>query len=109
MTHNNQEDWIILVDEDGQEYRYSLDRVLELEDKEYVILIPEIQESAEEEEAHVFRVDTDEKGEEILVEPDEEELDKILEILETEDFGGDFEDDEFGEYDEDEDDNEDQE
>ena len=94
MSHNhNEEEWIVLVDEDGQEYRYSLERALEVEDKKYVILIPEVQENEAEEEAHVFRVETDENDEEILVDVEDEELEKIQELLEEESLDGDFLDD----------------
>lgn len=82
--HHNEEDWIVLVDEDGQEYRYSMERVIEVEDKKYVILIPEIQENELEEEAHVFRLETDENGEEILMDVEDEELDKIQQLIEDE-------------------------
>lgn len=90
--HHNEEDWIVLVDEDGQEYRYSMERAIEVEDKKYVILIPEIQESEHDEEAHVFRLETDEKGEEILVDVEDEELDKIQQLLEDEESDGDLSD-----------------
>ena len=77
MSDELEQDWIILMDDDGNEYRYSLERLLEVEDRKYVILVPEIQESEDEEEAHVFRLDTDEDGEEILV--DVEEAEEITE------------------------------
>ena len=94
MSHNHeQEDWIVLVDEDKREYRYSLERTLELEDKKYVILIPEFQENPAEEEAHVFRLENDENNEEILVDVEEEELEKIQALLELETDADDFTDD----------------
>ena len=95
MSHNhNEEEWIVLVDEDGQEYRYSLERAMEVEDKKYVILIPEIQENEADEEAHVFRIETDENNEDILVDVEDEELEKIQQLLEEEDFEEDLSDDE---------------
>lgn len=84
MSNEMEQDWIVLMDEDGQEYRYSLERILEVEDKKYVILVPEIQENEDEEEAHVFRLDTDEEGEEILVDVEEEELKEVQDLLEEE-------------------------
>ena len=45
-----------------------------MDDKRYVILVPEIQENPDEEEAHVFRLETDANNEEILVDVEEEEL-----------------------------------
>ena len=102
--HHGEEDWIILVDEDNQEYRYSLERTLELDDKKYVILIPEIQENPDEEEAHVFRLETDANDEEILVDVDEEELEKIQALPEAENADLDLTDGDSDFEDEDEDD-----
>ena len=99
--HHGEEDWIILVDEDNQEYRYSLERTLELDDKRYVILVPEIQENPVEEEAHVFRLETDANNEEILVDVEDEELEKIQALLETESADLDFIDDDSDYEDED--------
>ena len=99
--HHGEEDWIILVDEDNQEYRYSLERTLEMDDKRYVILVPEIQENPVEEEAHVFRLETDANNEEILVDVEDEELEKIQALLETENADLDFIDDDSDYEDED--------
>ncbi|MBA2132083.1 DUF1292 domain-containing protein [Capillibacterium thermochitinicola] len=104
--HHGEEDWIILVDEDNQEYRYSLERTLEMDDKKYVILIPEIQENPDEEEAHVFRLETDANNDEILVDVDEEELEKIQALLEAENADLDLIDDDSDLEFEDEDENE---
>lgn len=94
MVHNHeQDDWIVLLDEDNREYRYSLERTLELDDRKYVILIPELQENPAEEEAHVFRLENDENNEEILVDVEEEELEKIQALLELETDEDDFMDD----------------
>lgn len=84
MSDELEQDWIVLMDEDGYEYRYSLERVLELEEKKYVILIPELQENEDEEEAHVFRLETDEDGEEILVDVEDNELEEVQNYLEGE-------------------------
>lgn len=81
-----QDEWLVLVDEDGQEYRYSLERVVEMENKKYVVMVPEIQEG-EEEEAHVFRLESDEGGEEVLVDVEDAELEKIQQMLDQEEDG----------------------
>ncbi len=81
-----QDEWLVLVDEDGQEYRYSLERVVEMENKKYVVMVPEIQEG-EEEEAHVFRLENDEDGEEVLVDVEDAELEKIQQMLDQEENG----------------------
>jgi len=88
MTHGpEQDEWLILVDEDGQEYRYSLERVVEMEEKKYVVMVPEVQEG-EEEEAHVFRLENDETGEEVLVDVEDAELEKIQQMLDKEEENG---------------------
>lgn len=97
MSNEMEQDWIILMDEDGQEYRYSLERLLEVEDRKYVILVPEIQENEDEEEAHVFRLDTDEEGEEILVDVEDEELKEVQDLLEEEEMEEEEEEGEEGE------------
>lgn len=86
-THGPGEDeLLVLVDEDGKEHRYSLERIVELDEKKYVVMIPEIQEG-DEEEAHVFRLETEEDGEEVLVDVEDEELDRIQELLDNEAAG----------------------
>ncbi len=81
-----QDEFLVLVDEEGEEHRYSLERIVELDAKRYVVMIPEIQEG-EEEEAHVFRLETEKDGEEVLVDVEDEELDKIQEFLDKEAAG----------------------
>src|SRR5690606_38135527 len=81
-----QDEFLVLVDEEGEEHRYSLERIVELDEKRYVVMIPEIQEG-EEEEAHVFRLETEKDGEEVLVDVEDEELDKIQEFLDKEAAG----------------------
>lgn len=90
---HDQDEWIVLVDEEGVEHRYALERVVEIGEKKYVIMVPEVQDS-EEEEAHVFRIDNDEDGEEILVDVEDEEIEEIQQMLENEDWDGDEEEDE---------------
>lgn len=103
MSHQHEEEnWIILEDENNQQYRYSFERTLELDNKTYVILVPEEQDDPEVEEAHVFRLESDENNEEILVEIDDDELERVQAFLEAEagDFDEDEEDDDEGEGDE---------
>lgn len=88
MTNGpEQEEFLVLVDEEGEEHRYSLERVVELEEKKYVVMVPEHQEG-EEEEAHVFRLETEKDGEEVLVDVEDEELNKIQHFLDKEAAGG---------------------
>lgn len=86
--------WIVLVDEEGHEHRFNLLDIVEIEDAKYAVMVPENQNTAtneDEEEAVIFRIETDENGEEILMDiEDDDEFIKVREAL-----------DEMYEYDED--------
>jgi Protein of unknown function (DUF1292). len=75
--------WITLVDEEGHEHRFNLLNIVEIDNAKYAVMIPEIQESeAEQDEAVIFRIDTDEEGEEVLVDiEDDDEFAKVCEAL----------------------------
>ncbi len=75
-------DVVTLVYEDGDEETFSVEEVVNLDGNTYVILVPEEANSeaadAEEEvEACVFRVETAEDGEEVLVDLDDDEYEKV--------------------------------
>ncbi|WP_088555214.1 DUF1292 domain-containing protein [Calderihabitans maritimus] len=61
---------VVLVDEEGREHEFTLVDVLELDEERYAILLPE----GEIEEAIILKMGTDENGEEILfdIEDDDE-------------------------------------
>lgn len=85
--------WITLVDEDGHEHRFNLLNVLEVDGLKYAVMLPEVPEEDEDEEAVIFRIDTDEAGEDVLVDiEDDEEFAKVCEVLEDM-----YEEDEEGE------------
>jgi uncharacterized protein YrzB (UPF0473 family) len=74
--------WITLVDEDGHEHRFNLLNVLEVDGSKYAVMLPEAADE-EDEEAIIFRIDTDEAGEEVLVDiEDDNEFDKVCQVLE---------------------------
>lgn len=74
--------WITLVDEDGHEHRFNLLNVLEVEGLKYAVMLPEVPQENEDEEAVIFRIDTDEAGEEVLVDiEDDDEFAKVCEVL----------------------------
>jgi uncharacterized protein YrzB (UPF0473 family) len=75
--------WITLVDEEGHEHRFNLLNIVEVEGAKYAVMAPEVQDSAEEEEeAVVFRIETDAKGEEVLVDiDDDDEFARVCEVL----------------------------
>ncbi|MGE5508012.1 MAG: DUF1292 domain-containing protein [Chitinophagales bacterium] len=83
-------DEITVVNDEGEEFDFAVDRVFELNGKRYAVLIPiedidgedeEMEEDEEadedeeeiEESAVIFRVETDDKGEDILVDIDEDD------------------------------------
>lgn len=75
--------WITLVDEDGHEHRFNLLNVVEVDGMKYAVMLPEIPQEEEDEEAVIFRIDTDEDGEEVLVDiEDDAEFAKVCEVLE---------------------------
>lgn len=94
--HEEDENIIVLEDESGVEHRYYLERILELGEKKYAIMSPEFLEEGEEDGvSYPFRIDTDDAGNEVLVDVEDEEFEKIQEYLENEDFEDvDFDDDE---------------
>ncbi len=74
--------WITLVDEEGKEHRFNLINILEMEGLKYAVMVPEQQASENEEEAFIFRLETDEDGEEVLVDiEDDEEFNRVCELL----------------------------
>ena len=89
ITNNSEEELsdniITLTDEDGKESNFELLDLVELDDEEYVVLLP-VTEEGEEEEGEVVILkleDTDEDSEEesyVGVE-DEEILNKVFEIF----------------------------
>jgi uncharacterized protein YrzB (UPF0473 family) len=79
---------VTLVDEDGNEHRFDLLNIVELDENRYAVMIPEEatlengEEDDEEDEAVIFRIETDEEGEEVLVDiEDDEEFEKVCDYL----------------------------
>ncbi len=71
---------ITLVDEEGNEHDVLIFDVLEVEGKKYAIVVPVVDEEEEEEEeaeAFILRIDQDEDGDDILVEIEKEEWEKV--------------------------------
>lgn len=96
-----EEDIIVLTDEDGVDHEFAMVDMINVEDNEYAILVP-IDEGVEDsDEAVILKVETDEDGEETLVEiEDDAEWDRVAEaweeLLEEEDW----DDEEFDDEDE---------
>ena len=81
--------WITLVDEEGHEHRFNLLNIVEVDNAKYAVMIPEFQEAEEEEEAVIFRIETDAEGEEVLVDiEDDDEFAKVCEALDEMEMNG---------------------
>lgn len=74
---------ITLVDEEGEEHDFELLDVLEVDGAEYAILLPLAQEEeAEVAEVIILKYAQDEEGNEILVDPEDEEWEKVADLWE---------------------------
>lgn len=70
-----------LFDEEGNEVEFEVITKLDIENKEYVIVVPKDEDV---DEAVCLRIDVDENGEEVLVPvEDDEEFEKVSEAYET--------------------------
>ena len=75
------EDSILLTDEDGNEAAYDIADYIEVEDKEYVVLVPQ---DEEDDEVVILRVEEDPEDEDtelFVPEEDEDVLMKVFEIF----------------------------
>ncbi|MCL2497188.1 MAG: DUF1292 domain-containing protein [Symbiobacteriaceae bacterium] len=68
-------EYITVYDDDGREHVFELFTVLEVNGKEYAVLYPvdEDEDDEDEDEAIILRIETDEDGEETLVDIEDEE------------------------------------
>ena len=107
------DDVIVLTDEDGQEREFSIVDVIEVDGREYAILVPtdETHDDDDADEAVILRIDHDEDDNEVLVDiEDDEEWERVAEAWEQmldEEEDEDMDDDDW-EEDESEDDEEDE-
>ncbi|MCL5677485.1 MAG: DUF1292 domain-containing protein [Firmicutes bacterium] len=75
------EEVIVLTDENGEEHEFTLIDVLEVDGKEYAVLLPP--EDDDDDEAVILRLETDEQGNDVLVDIDsEEEFERVAEAWE---------------------------
>lgn len=78
-----EEEVLTLIDEDGKERDFVIIDVLEVEKKEYAILLPVEESEDEEDEAIILKFDVDEEGNELLVDiEDDEEWEKVADAWE---------------------------
>jgi uncharacterized protein YrzB (UPF0473 family) len=81
---DDRDDLVILVDEDGKEEEFEYLDTIELNDNEYVVLVPYREEESEkdqdEDEVVILKIDHGENGEDSFVTiDDEDELDEVFE------------------------------
>lgn len=88
---------VVMTDEEGNEYYYREEMIVPVGDKQYAILIPidadadDCEEegcgcgcgcSEDEVDVYIARIDTDENGEEIYVDPTDEEFEEVRKAYE---------------------------
>lgn len=73
---------ITLVDEEGEEHDFELLDILEVDGAAYAILFPLGQDEAEVAEVIILKYSQDEEGNEILVDPEDEEWEKVADLWE---------------------------
>lgn len=91
--YEDDEDVIVLTDEDGHDHEFQLIEILEVDEHEYAVLAPldsaaeagsESDEDVDEDEAIILRVETDEKGDRIFSDiEDDDEWEKVAEAWES--------------------------
>jgi len=104
---------VVMTDEEGNEYYYREDMIVPVGDKQFAILVPiDVDEEENDEEScgcgcgcagetdvFIARIDTDENGEEVYVDPTDEEFEQVRKayeelVIEDEDDEEDEEDEE---------------
>lgn len=84
---------VVMTDEEGNEYYYREEMIVPVGDKQYAILIPIDEDedcecdagcgcSEDEVDVYIARIDTDENGEEIYVDPTDEEFEEVRKAYE---------------------------
>lgn len=72
---------IVLVDEDGQEHSFHVIDVVMVGDQRYALLEPTEPED-DEEGAYLFRIDTEDGEDRLVVVEDDDEFDRVVQVLE---------------------------
>jgi uncharacterized protein YrzB (UPF0473 family) len=87
---------VVMTDEEGNEFYYREDMIIPIGEKRYAILVPinieeddcECEDSDcdccddDETDVYIARIDTDESGEEVYVDPTDEEFEQVREAYE---------------------------
>lgn len=80
-----EEEWVTLTDEDGQDHDFAILDVIEVDNREYAVLVPaESDGESEDEDAVIFRLETGQDGNDVLVNiEDDQEWDRVAGVWET--------------------------
>lgn len=70
------EDVITLIDEEGEEHEFTVLDILDVDGTEYAILVP-VDDEEPEDEVVIFKFTEDDEGNEILVEIEDDEWEKV--------------------------------
>ncbi|MEM5766902.1 MAG: DUF1292 domain-containing protein [Bacillota bacterium] len=93
MTMEDEDMIVVFTDDDGNEFYYREDFLVEIDDKKFAVLVS-ISEDDEEDcgcddddcdcggDTFIARIEPDEKGEEIYVDPTDEEFEMVREAYE---------------------------
>ena len=80
MVEEEMDNVLILVDEEDQEHPFEVIDMIEVDGNQYGVLTP-LEEGAEEDEAIILKIVTDENGEEMLWDiEDDEEWEKVVDL-----------------------------
>lgn len=80
MVEEEMDNVLILVDEEDQEHPFEVLDMIEVDGNQYAILAS-LEEDAEDDEAIILKIVTDENGEEMLYDiEDDEEWEKVVDI-----------------------------
>lgn len=80
MVEEEMDNVLILVDEEDQEHPFEVIDMIEVDGNQYAVLTL-LEEGAEEDEAIILKIVTDENGEEMLWDiEDDEEWEKVVDI-----------------------------
>lgn len=79
MTENERDEVVVLTDDEGNEFEFQIIDVLEVEGNRYAVLFPLDDEEADDDEALIMRLETDEDGDDVLVDiEDDQEWEKVV-------------------------------
>lgn len=85
---------VVMTDEEGNEFYYREDMIIPVDDKRFAILVPiNIDEEdcgcgdddcccEEETDLYIARIDVDENGEEVYIDPTDEEFEEVRKVYE---------------------------